>query len=76
VINLFENESPIKTGAPRQKGWKYAYRKVMSQLHPGAVILLHSVSKDNAEALDEIIDDARKQGYEFKDLKQLTVKNY
>jgi peptidoglycan-N-acetylmuramic acid deacetylase len=48
----------------------------MSQLHPGAVILLHSVLKDNAEALDEIIDDARKQGYEFKDLKQLTVKNY
>jgi peptidoglycan-N-acetylmuramic acid deacetylase len=48
----------------------------MSQLHPGAVILLHTVSKDNAEALDKIIDDARKQGYEFKNLEQLTVKNY
>ncbi|TCS81037.1 delta-lactam-biosynthetic de-N-acetylase [Tepidibacillus fermentans] len=59
-----------------QKGWKYAYDKVMSQLHPGAVILLHSVSKDNAEALRKIIDDARKQGYEFKGLDQLKVKNY
>ncbi len=59
-----------------QKGWKYAYNKVMGQLHPGAVILLHSVSKDNAEALGEIIDDARKLGYEFKGLDQLKVKNY
>jgi len=59
-----------------QRGWKYAYDKVMGQLHPGAVILLHSVSRDNAEALGKIIDDARSQGYEFKSLNQLQVKNY
>lgn len=59
-----------------QKGAAYAYEKVMSQLHPGAVILLHSVSKDNAEALGRIIDEARKQGYEFKSLDELTVKTY
>lgn len=59
-----------------QKGWKYAYDHVMKQLHPGAVILLHSVSKDNADALGKIIDDTRKQGYEFKSLDQLTTKNY
>lgn len=57
-------------------GSRYAYDKVMSQLHPGAVILLHSVSKDNAEALGQIIDDARKQGYEFKSLDQMTIKHY
>jgi peptidoglycan-N-acetylmuramic acid deacetylase len=59
-----------------QKGWQYAYKQIMSQLHPGAVILLHSVSKDNAEALGKVIDDARKQGYEFERLDQLTVKQY
>lgn len=59
-----------------QKGADYAYRQVMAQLHPGAVILLHSVSKDNAEALGRIIDDARQQGYEFKSLDQLTTKQY
>jgi peptidoglycan-N-acetylmuramic acid deacetylase len=59
-----------------QKGWKYAYDNVMSQLHPGAVILLHTVSKDNAEALEKIIDDARYRGYEFKSLDHLTFKNY
>jgi peptidoglycan-N-acetylmuramic acid deacetylase len=59
-----------------QKGWRYAYDKVMAQFHPGAVILLHSVSRDNAEALGAIIDEARRQGYEFKRLDQLTVKRY
>ncbi|MDR7317305.1 peptidoglycan-N-acetylmuramic acid deacetylase [Brevibacillus nitrificans] len=53
------------------RGWKFAYDNVMAQLHPGAVILLHSVSKDNADALGAIIDEARKQGYEFKSLDQL-----
>ncbi len=57
-----------------QRGAKYAYDNVMAQLHPGAVILLHSVSKDNAEALGMMIDEARKQGYEFKSLDQLPKK--
>ncbi len=59
-----------------QKGWNYAYEKVMSQLHPGAVILLHTVSKDNMDAIAKIIDDARKQGYQFKNLDQMEVKTY
>lgn len=54
-----------------QRGGQYAFNQVMAQLHPGAVILLHSVSKDNTEALAGIIDAARKQGYEFKSLDQL-----
>ena len=50
------------------RGKDYAIDKVMSRLHPGAVILLHSVSKDNAEALGEIIDRAREQGYRFESI--------
>lgn len=59
-----------------QKGSEYAYTQVMKQLHPGAVILLHSVSKDNTEAMGRIIDDARKQGYEFKSLTQMQSRTY
>jgi peptidoglycan-N-acetylmuramic acid deacetylase len=50
------------------RGKSYAVEKVMSRLHPGAVILLHSVSKDNAEALGEIIDRARAEGYRFESI--------
>jgi peptidoglycan-N-acetylmuramic acid deacetylase len=59
-----------------QRGAQYAYDKVMEQLHPGAVILLHSVSKDNTEALGRIIDEARSRGYTFKSLDQLVTKVY
>ncbi|OUM97233.1 MAG: delta-lactam-biosynthetic de-N-acetylase [Thermobacillus sp. ZCTH02-B1] len=54
-----------------QRGARYAYENVVSQLHPGAIILLHSVSKDNAEALGAIIDEARRQGYTFRSLDHL-----
>lgn len=50
------------------KGKDYAVKTVSERLHPGAVILLHSVSQDNADALGEIIDKARADGYEFKAL--------
>ncbi len=53
------------------QGKDYAVKTVMERLHPGAVILLHSVSRDNAAALPEIIDKARAQGYEFRALSEL-----
>ncbi|MFF2482246.1 delta-lactam-biosynthetic de-N-acetylase [Paenibacillus sp. NPDC058071] len=59
-----------------QKGPSYAYEQVIKQLHPGAVILLHTVSKDNAEALGSIIEEARRQGYTFKSLDEMAIKKY
>lgn len=56
-----------------QKGWEYAFDKVTSRLHPGAIILLHSVSKDNAEALGKIIDYAVENGYQFASLNDLKL---
>ncbi|RAK19199.1 peptidoglycan-N-acetylmuramic acid deacetylase [Anoxybacillus vitaminiphilus] len=57
----------------QQKGWQYAYNNIMKQIHPGAILLLHTVSKDNAEALAKVIDDLRKQGYTFKSLDDLML---
>lgn len=55
------------------KGKDYAVKTVMERLHPGAVILLHAVSQDNADALGEIIDRARSEGYEFYSLDKWKV---
>ncbi|WP_082927025.1 delta-lactam-biosynthetic de-N-acetylase [Paenibacillus tuaregi] len=57
-----------------QKGGAYAFKKVVSQLHPGAVLLIHAISKDNTDALGNIIDEARRQGYTFKSLNDLPGK--
>lgn len=58
----------------KQRGWQYAYDSIMSQIHPGAIILLHTVSADNAAALDKVITDLKKQGYTFKSLDDFMVK--
>ena len=52
------------------RGKEYAIEKVMSRIHDGSVILLHAVSQDNADALGEIIDRIRAEGYEFRALTQ------
>ena len=55
-----------------QKGKEYAISEVVPYLHDGAVLLLHAVSKDNAQALGEIIDSARNAGYEFATLDEIS----
>ena len=47
---------------------EYGKKKVIENLHNGAIILLHSNSKDNSNILDYIIKETRKLGYEFKSL--------
>jgi len=49
-----------------QMGAQKAYEKVTKALHPGALYLLHAVSKDNAEILPDFIDYVRDQGYTVK----------
>ncbi|MFD1020753.1 delta-lactam-biosynthetic de-N-acetylase [Thalassobacillus hwangdonensis] len=73
-IHAFWSIAFVDWNTNQQKGWQYAYRSVMDQVHPGAVILLHTVSKDNAEALERMIDGMRKEGYEFKSLDHLMMK--
>lgn len=58
-----------------QKGWQYAYDQIMDQVHPGAIVLLHAVSADNAAALKKVIVDLKKEGYQFKSLDDLMLNN-
>lgn len=55
----------------KTRGSQYAYDKVMNNLHNGAVILLHAVSRDNAEALDRIIKGIRERGFEIGNVDEI-----
>ena len=46
-----------------------ALNKMVNELHPGAIYLLHAVSATNTEVLGDFIDQARTAGYEFAVLK-------
>lgn len=58
-----------------QKGATYAHDTVVSRIHPGAVILLHAVSEDNAKALGQIIDSVKNMGYTFQSLENYRNNN-
>lgn len=71
--HIFWSVAFIDWHANKPKGRDYAYGELMKQLHPGAVILMHTVSPDNAEALPSFIQDAKKDGYTFKSLDDLVM---
>ena len=47
---------------------EYGKNKILSNIHNGAIILLHANSKDNCNILDECIKKIKEMGYEFKSL--------
>ena len=56
----------------RQPDPSAARRKILDNLHNGAVILLHPTSATNAAILGDVIREAKNQGYRFGTLDELT----
>ena len=52
-------------------GNQYSYRQVMKRIHNGAIILMHTVSKDNAEDLESIIMKLKNDGYNFNSIENV-----
>ena len=60
----------------QQKGPDHAHTQVMNRIHPGAIILLHSTSSDNAEAMDQLLPAIKEAGYEFQTLDDLVGQEF
>lgn len=48
-----------------------AYAKLLPRIHDGAIVLLHSTSRTNAEILDELLSKWEAMGYTFRSLHDL-----
>ena len=48
-----------------------AFAKLLPRTHDGAVVLLHSTSKTNAEILDELLTAWKENGYDFASIEEL-----
>lgn len=70
-VSVFWSSAYADWDVNKTRGKEYAFETVTSRLHPGAILLLHSVSPDNAAALGDIIDWARNNGYQFKSLTEI-----
>jgi len=55
----------------KQPSHEAAIKRIMQRTHDGGIILLHAVSKTNAEILDQVITQWESQGYELKSLDEL-----
>lgn len=70
-INMFWSFAYDDWYRDKVRGADYAYNIVMRNLHNGEVLLLHAVSKDNADALDRIIKGAREAGFEIGNVEDI-----
>ena len=61
-VDWYENNQPSK---------EEAFDKLLGRIHPGAIVLLHSTSKTNADILDELLTKWEEMGYTFRSLDQL-----
>ena len=61
-VDWYENNQPSK---------EEAFQKLLGRIHPGAIVLLHSTSKTNADILDELLTKWEEMGYEFDSLETL-----
>lgn len=55
----------------KQPTHEEAFQKLLGRIHPGAIVLLHSTSKTNAEILDELLTKWEEMGYRFDTLEHL-----
>lgn len=55
----------------KQPTHEEAFKKLLGRIHPGAIVLLHSTSRTNAEILDELLTKWKEMGYEFRSLDDL-----
>lgn len=55
----------------QQLGKEEARRQVLDNVHNGAIILLHTVSRSNSEAFDQVLSELKQQGYRFGTLDEI-----
>ena len=55
-VDWLDNKQPTK---------EEAFSKLLTRIHPGAIVLLHSTSSTNAEILDELLTKWEAMGYTF-----------
>lgn len=58
----------------KQPSHEVAKKRILQRTHNGGIMLLHAVSKTNAEILDDVITEWETQGYELKSLDELPTK--
>ena len=68
---LFWSLAYVDWNNQNQPSREHAMSKLLPRIHNGAVVLLHSTSRTNAEILDEVLTEWKKMGYTFGDISEI-----
>ena len=68
---IFWSMAYVDFKVDEQPGKEFVLKHFDEYAHNGAIPLLHNVSQSNAEALEDVIKQLRKKGFEFLSLKKL-----
>ena len=63
-VDWYQDKQPTK---------EEAFSKLLTRIHPGAIVLLHNTSTTNAEILDELLTKWEEMGYTFHSLDELNL---
>ena len=55
----------------QQPSKEEAFSKLLTRVHPGSIVLIHSTSSTNAAILDELLTKWEEMGYHFSSLQEL-----
>ena len=69
--NVFWSLAYVDWNQDSQPAKEEAFAKLLPRTHPGAVVLLHSTSRTNAEILEELIEKWKAEGYTFGTVEEL-----
>ena len=64
--NIFWSVAWVDWNPNKQLGKEYSYNSYVNNLHNGAIVLMHTVSSSNKEALPSIIEYSLNNGYHFE----------
>ena len=70
---IFWSLAYVDWNTDKQPSAEQAYAKLLPRIHDGAIVLLHSTSRTNAEILDELLSKWEAMGYTFRSLEELPV---
>ena len=68
---IFWSMAYVDFKVDQQPGKDYVIEHFQKYTHKGAIPLIHNISRSNAEALETVIINLKKEGYRFEGLKKL-----
>ena len=64
-LDVYKRQAYVDWYQDKQPTREEAFDKLLTRIHPGAIVLLHNTSSTNGQILDELLTKWKEMGYTF-----------